>query len=345
MARERIDWLDIARGGSILLVVCLHATMYLSEAGLASYGFTRLNTLFEPVRMPVFFTVSGILAARAIRDDWAGLLWRRIRVFVWLFGLWMLIRWLYYGQVQVNTVTPSEGTSYHELLTGWVAPDSGLWFIWALALYFLAAKALLPVQRPALGLALALSALTFGGLVQPENFAQRNLLLYAPFFLAGAWHGPRVVEGLGRWPLRLGLIGAAGFVALQIGAQALPAALLGPGRLLLCLFGVLLGCAAAILLARVGPLRRAFGYLGRNTLPIYVAHVLIVSLMAAVASRFLADLPLLRYWGVPMLVALAIPLSLGLRALAERAGAGWLYRPPELQRQLPARRAGLRRRT
>lgn len=340
MPKERIDWLDVARGGSILLVVCLHATMYLEAAGLASYGYTLVNKLFEPIRMPVFFTVSGILAARAIRAGWAEMLGRKIWVFAYLFGLWTLIRWLYYHFVQVNVVTPAEGSSLAELLTSWVAPSSGLWFIWALGLYFLAAKALLPVQRLGLALAIVLSVAAFGGLIQPENFAQRNVLLYAPFFLGGAWQGGLLVQAVSRAPWRCVLLGLAGFVGLMLAQRALPAALLGPLLLGLSLFGVLLGAAAAVLLARVGPLKRGFSYLGQNTLPIYVAHVLIVSALSAVMAAALAGLPLVRFWSVPALVAVTIPLSLGLRVVAERAGAGWLYRPPAPE-ALPLR-VGLR---
>lgn len=328
MPKERLDWLDVARGGSILLVVCLHATMYLTEAGLASYAYTMLNKLFEPIRMPVFFTVSGLLAARAIRADWLDLAARKLWVFVWLFGIWTLIRWAFYGQVLENAVTPVEGRFAGELATAWVAPSSGLWFIWALALFFVAAKALLPVQRIALPVALGLSMATLGGLIAPENFAQRNLLIYAPFFLGGAWHGDRLVQRVGASPRLCCLGGLAGFAALLAVQPAVPEGLTGPLLLLLSLFGVSFGAGASVLMARVGPVRRGFSYLGQNTLPIYVAHVLIVSLLSAGVALAAADLPLVRYWAVPLLVALTIPLSLGLRRVAEHAGAGWLYAPP-----------------
>ena len=62
----RIDWIDAAKAVSILLVVFHHSELISGAVGLKWGIYERLDALFGPIRMPLFFTVSGIFAAKAV---------------------------------------------------------------------------------------------------------------------------------------------------------------------------------------------------------------------------------------------------------------------------------------
>ena len=325
---ERIDWLDVAKGGSILLVVLYHSTMYLRLEGQASYAFVQLNALMEPVRMPLFFCISGFLAAGMFRRSWSDLFRRRILLFAYLFALWTLIRFYFYRYAIDNTLTPQEGASHLDLLTAWLVPSSGLWFIWALAIYAILAKALRPWSRPALAVTTAISVATFAGLLPLTSFAHHNVLAYAPFFLAGAWYGASAVAWLGQRPLQVLLVGIGLFAMLLVALQSLDGVAFGIGRTALSAVALAAASAMAVYATRITPLRRSLSYFGRNSLPIYVGHTPLVSLFAAGLAASAIHLPLLRYWGVPATMIVAIAAAIALHLGARRVGLGWLYRIP-----------------
>lgn len=332
----RIDWLDVAKGGSILLVVLYHSTMYMRLEDQASYAFVQLNTLMEPVRMPLFFCISGFLAAGMFRRSWGDLLRRRILLFAYLFALWTLIRFLFYRYAMDNTLTPHEGDSHLDLLSAWLVPSSGLWFIWALALYALVAKALRPWALPALAVATAISVATFAGFLPLTSFAHHNVLAYAPFFLAGAWFGTPAVTSLGQRPLPVLAAGAGLFALMMASLPALDGLAFGVVRAALSAVALAAASAAAVYAARLPPLRDTLAFFGRNSLPIYVGHTPIVSLLAAGLAAYAVHIPLLRYWGVPVTMAAAIAAAMALHIAARRVGMGWLYRIPDpVMQRLP----------
>lgn len=80
---------------------------------------------------------------------------------VYFFGLWSIIRWAYFRYVQENAVTPIEGTSFTELAWMWIQPNSGLWFLWCLAIYLVIAKTALRFKVPALAISLMAALLTW----------------------------------------------------------------------------------------------------------------------------------------------------------------------------------------
>ncbi len=61
----RLDWVDTARGASILLVITYHAGLFTASIGLESTAWDVVNGASRVIRMPCFFFLSGMLAAGA----------------------------------------------------------------------------------------------------------------------------------------------------------------------------------------------------------------------------------------------------------------------------------------
>src|SRR6187431_2103705 len=100
--KQRMDWVDIIKATSVVLVVALHVTQTLDFAadGTIISGFWNgVMTFLEPLRMPVFFVVSGILASSAVKRDWRFTKARTIGIF-YLFLVWHTL--LFFFQMLVD---------------------------------------------------------------------------------------------------------------------------------------------------------------------------------------------------------------------------------------------------
>ena len=68
--KQHVDWVDLTKGLTILLVVVMHSINGV-EKYLGSEGWMHpILTYATPFRMPVFFAVAGLFAARAIVKEW-----------------------------------------------------------------------------------------------------------------------------------------------------------------------------------------------------------------------------------------------------------------------------------
>ncbi|WP_181706958.1 acyltransferase family protein [Chthonobacter rhizosphaerae] len=327
-ASTRIAWLDIAKGGSILLVVFLHASIKAEDAGIGNSHIWMINTIFGPIRMPVFFAVSGYLVRSLIRKEWRVVLTKRVWLLIYLFVLWTILHAIYrqgilYGQPPSVVI----GTFLNSLIT----PSSEIWFIHALAIYTVATKGLYKLPRHALlGAALVMTFLSFSGLIQVDEHSHKGLLQYYAFFLIGCLFGEIAVERI----TSLGVLTLAAlavlYVTLFYGKMELTGLALGMAELAMCITGLLVGCRMAEWISRVPRLPDPLTYLGHNTLAIYLAHPFLLSIMLRLIRR-IDGLP---YWSsyvvIPGVVVAAIAGSLLLKVVVERVGAGWLYAPPAL---------------
>ncbi len=321
----RIDWIDAAKGISILLVVFHHAHLTAASVGHGWHVFARFDALFTPVRMPLFFAVSAVFAAKAVGQSWRKLFTSKLAYFLYLYGLWTTIYWAYYRYLLPEPATGLLGTSGKQLLTMWIVPVSGQWFLWVLAIYFILAKALNNMKHP-LTLAAFCALAAVAENLSRDYFAHHShqkALLYAPFFLGGLWYGRAALSHLPQRPRAAFAIGALAYAAVAIVDEILPHDLPGT-RLALSAAGLLLGCSATVLLCRSDTVRRSLSFFGRNTLSIYVAHGLVMTIAASLLS-WLALPSHSPLWMTPMLGLLAGPLSLGLRKWSGEAGERWLY--------------------
>ncbi|MFI7425557.1 pyridoxal-phosphate dependent enzyme [Micromonospora sp. NPDC049836] len=333
----RVLWADVAKGACIILVVLWHVIVkhYLQIDWRLDLPLPGAWGLFGeqllPLRMPLFFTISGIFAAHAVARPWRVAARPRIARTLYLYATWLLI---HTALLALAPGFPTDrATSLGGLLAQLTVTPSNLWYLYALAVYFALAKALRRVH-PAVLLAGAgaLSALAATGLLDgPGNRGQvyQNLV----FFLAGV----HARGHLQRWAAaatarRLAGLGAA--YAAALAGTALAGAAGWPGvRLLVSAVAVAFGLTAAARLARLPVIGAALARLGRRTLPIYVLHMPVLALLHRLLAGPVAELNgpgrLLLAVGYPaLLTAVVLALSLAVHRGLTAAGARWLFDLP-----------------
>lgn len=336
-ATPRIDWVDAGRGLAIALVVLFHSTNWLGEAGFHVAGWTFFDETIASIRLPLFFTMSGLFAVKWMRASWRDLWRSKISLFVWVFAVWSIIATFSF-MLGLN-LQGAEGNylaQLKDLLWAPILPRFELWFIWALALFFIVAKLVhrlpLVLQLSASGLlsVLALSDMLTG------NAGWVGSAKYFFFFLCGILLRDRII----RWSTDAGaptlIAGFAIWITLALGGSVLGLAAFPGYYFVCCVAGVFGGIAVSQVLARVpGP-----RYLGTRTLPVYLTHTTVILIIVWLLYRTVpvADLTWLGSILPPVLAAAAIALSLWLaRAVASVPVLQYMYEQPSWLAGLPVR--------
>ncbi|MCJ1707079.1 acyltransferase [Microbacterium sp. VKM Ac-2923] len=335
---QRVAWIDVARGIAITLVVFHHSIQFLDATGWQVGPLIEVTAALSTFRMPLFFLVSGLLASSAIaRLRFTSLFWKRLALLVYLYALWCVIWWAWF--LVVPRPFDPQTSPVGDLATALYLPWSGLWFLYALILYTVAAWLLRRLPRPAqLGIAFAVACLFATGIVTiSSSYTWRSVGTYFALFMTGVVCR-KLVEDYARrvtvwWLLGTGAVLAAGTIVLP----SLP--LQGVVRVALCVVGAAFGVSIAVMLSRSAGARRAIGALGSRTLPIYVLNSLLLALAVA-----LLPVELVPGWlAAVLLTALVVTTALIIRrAVGSVSGIFTLPSPIHrfAQRRLEADRLG-----
>jgi len=277
--RERIAWLDVARGLAIMLVVAGHVERGLVAANIAAgAAWHWLDYTIYSFHMPAFFLLSGITARMSLARKPAGeFLADKVWTIIYPYFLWSLIQGSVMIAISGQTNTHHDISSLYEI--GW-RPIGQFWFLYVLMIYQIVGAGLHNRRR----VLLALSVCCYFAAVWTAPGIIHQILSYIIYYSAGFFD---VVAAAERWRGRSGTIIplSAGLFALatvfsgrldgldEASVLTLPSAVAGI---------VLLGFVGMAVQGRVKTL---LGQLGAAAMTIYVLHVL----FAAAARIILKD--------------------------------------------------------
>lgn len=331
----RLDWVDTAKGLSIILVVMMHSAYGVGEeTGQLGY----LNYIIgwaTPFRMPEFFLISGLFLSQVIARPWTLYADRRVLHYFYFYLLWAALQILFKVGLGTGDVT----AAFAGITLAVVEPYGVLWFIYLLAAFSLATKLLFSLRVPQwaalAGAAVLQIAPVHTGFYTFDQFAEYFVYFYAGYALA-----PPVFSFVGRAQSHVALSLAAllgyglvsGFLVFAGGAQLNPGGLqMGyaafPGlHLLLAFAGSLAVCVTAALLAKV-PAMDWLRWLGEHSIVVYLSF----SIPMAATRVLLLKLGIVENASVMgtivMLVALVAPLVL--YWLIQKTGfGGFLFERP-----------------
>lgn len=330
----RAQWVDTARGLSIVLVVLLHTSLWLRQAEMPRIeAFSTLNLAFEDLRMPLFFAMAGLFATKWLRSSWRELLGSKLALLLWVFLLWQ-IPIIAYRIIGGDLLPGMVETALPQQLATWawspLRANAELWFLWALMAFFLAGRLLRRVPTGVLLLGAAAVSVLWSGVLW-QGFAGwepgeiRHLLgtgfnkapAYFIFFIAAARGSSLVRDVVLRVPRTVWAAAAAGWFVVFVWLDVLDGhrGVIG-AEFLGQVCGVLGGVALAVTLQWIPTVARGLAYLGRHTLEVYLSHTTVV--VAACCALYLAGgtagNPLLAvpwaWWTVWGVSALAIAAGL-----------------------------------
>lgn len=331
----RLAWVDAAKGLSILLVVAHHVVWYLQRSGQAPGPVVVANEALASLRMPLFFLASGLFVAGPLAASWRTVLHKRVAFFLWLYVIWTIIRFTFFATVVPPEVDPDDSANPVEFALALLLPGPSMWFLYALAVFAVLAKLMrpLPVWLQ-LGATGVLSALVGAEMVEFGDTRWTYMSRFLFFFLAGCYArhlAERLAAATSLLRVVLGsavCVAAAG-AAVVLGLRTVP----GVALALQCLavgFGVLF--SAWVVRYRIG---QPLVALGRQTLPIYLTHMLWLALIM-IGLRHVA-LPTAAAYVLPVVLVLVLTaLSLLTHRVLVAAGATWLFELPSRLAHRPA---------
>lgn len=343
-APVRLDWVDVAKAAAIVLVVVYHValtgTAYLLP-GSSDWGaeFWRgVSRYLLPVRMPLFFLVSGVLAKAALARPWH-LLWRpKVGNLLWPFALWSLAYAPAFALGYGYGSTSRRRAALDQLeAAAW--GGGAYWYLALLVVFVLSARLLRSHGVPVLVVATAawLAAPDVGRLADelPEDLVTTlsRLCSFGVWFFAGCFARPLVerLAALRGWVLPL--LASLGFLGLAAWIYGLGGAPRYAPHVASVL-GVAASVAWAVRVSHLSPVRRSARVLAGRTLPVYVVHPLILTLAVAATRR--ADgqsgvpggNPVVGLLFTPVVTTLLVVAALALHRLAGTIRAPWLFQAP-----------------
>lgn len=347
MPMPRVDWVDIAKGICIVMVVMMHSTYGVQEA-LGSEGFMQAVVEFaKPFRMPDFFLISGLFLGRVIDRDWRTYLDRKVVHFAYFYLIWTAIQ-LGVKAPGLAAAEGLDGVLWRAVATLW-APFGTMWFLYMLPLFFVVTKLARRWPRTLLaaaaGLYLAHSAIETAIAPVAEDafmlaeFAQRYV-----FFVLGYLGAPWVFRLMERAAAK-----PAATLALLAAWALTDAGLVAAGLAAIPAIGLPLGLAGALAVAATATLIAPYArrprspaallrHAGERSIVVYLAFFLP---MAATRAGLIAAGARDAGWIALAVTAVAVAVPLGLDWLTRATGHGrFLFARPAWASLVGGRAAG-----
>lgn len=303
---SKVRWVDILKGLLILLVIFGHAVQGLAadatlEANPQYQGIVVVKDTIYSFHMPAFFVVSGFFAGGLWQKDLRRQIMSKLRRLVRPYFVWGFITAC---AMQLMLRFTNRGEGLVDFLWSPIVPFSQFWYLYVLFFVFLlhcglSAALRQHADRVLLGLSVVLFAVQP---VVPDVWILRDLCNYALYYALGIF----VFDPINTFATGTGGVlplvsrdarGGTSPVSRKNEAGVLSIPLMQRGMPLLfqrfCSFcaaaaGFGATCGASVLLARTnGVVAVVLERFGRESMALYVTHLLAVQGLRIVLVRFL----------------------------------------------------------
>ncbi|MEQ1770252.1 MAG: acyltransferase family protein [Devosia sp.] len=333
-SKNRLEWVDTAKGMSIILVVMMYSVFNVGQDAEGIGLWHWVIGFATPFRMPEFFLISGLFLSQVIDRPWRAYADRRAVHYLYFYALWAVIHIVL--KVGILSASPVEAIQLIALSV--IEPYGVLWFIYLLAAFSLGTKFFHELRAPKwavwIGAAILQMAHIQTGSYLIDQFCAYSVYFYSGFIFAGLIF--RIVEvAMANKPLTFALLGlyvvvnallvfSPGFVFTPHGGEGGLSALPGV-RLVLAHAGALALCVTAAMVTgfRVTNWLR---WLGEKSIVVYLVFVLPMSFARIIFGKIGIDDPTLLS---TLVMVTAIVSSVALYLIVQRTGRGkFLFERP-----------------
>jgi uncharacterized membrane protein YcfT len=328
---KALVWVDLAKSACIILVILYHAEKITEASGWVhqaeiSRAWCAISTFLQPIRMPTFFLLSGVLASRSIMSPSADTIHKRLTKPMYLYVLW--------GAVFV-LIVPAYPHTYQlgvGLVTRVQVVCFGLspaWYLMALSAYYCAA-AVTREWRINVLLVICAGLSILGSLLSPSTSNHvPNIARCLFFFIVGVRMKDAVLVFAAAASAQILVLTAflwivGSTICVMLGNFLLPVDMVAAA------FAIQ---AVALIGARWHNLHRPARWLAQRTLQTYVLHFLMLAyfghLMKAHLSPTALESLCLGLLAPLVATAFALPASLMAGELMKRHRLWWMFDLPE----------------
>ena len=332
----RAVWPDFAKATCICLVVLTHVvTKSTDEFGSGSPAeiWGIFVEALQPIRMPLFFAISGYLAAKYVDVSLRITFRRRVATNYYIYALWTTLYSFMFVILPAISASPA---SIQEYALALVLGYSSIWYLFALAAYFTVTILLRQYVR----ITIAFAAILSVAAPLIPAYGNTESILQNFFFFAVCAYYPSIIG----WSVKVSSGVLAGVTAIFILAAPAQVVLFDSHLPLLwfatSVAGVIAGIRWCVICAR-GSWSRRWSNIGRKTLGIYLLHLPLL----AIVLIYLPHLTPAQTIFYPVFcAALLVSLCLVLYAVLNR-GLPWLFALPAFPSRRTARHAKVKRST
>lgn len=329
----RLRWVDALKGVGILLVVLGHALGGLIDAGFApdALWFRPLFAAIYVFHMPLFFFLTGLFVAKRVANDPDRFRGRLFSQIAWPYFLW--------SAVQIVAITMAGSLANNpggplgpSLLQTLYRPSAQFWFLYSL--FFLHGLSLFARRRVGSPFFFLL-LIAAGSLAEQQRLPGivEATLQMAPYYGLGVFLGPLVLDHaptsrdrIWLWSIPLACIAIAMTMAHAIDLgdpgmwPATGAAIILDVRSFDNFHAALIAIVALVSLARAAGqwAPRWLIYCGRQTMPIFLLHIIFIAATRIVVLKYDPAIPAPILLSLLCLVGVVMPLVAA--AIADRVG-------------------------
>jgi len=276
--RQRILWIDIARGIGILLVVFGHSWRGLHSAGILhdDHLFVAVDRAIYLFHMPLFFFISGYLYyGMKNKKNMLKNIRRNVYTLIYPLFVWSYFQ---YGIKYAAGDIVNNPVNLNDFIYAPFPPKDMFWFLWALFLIYTITHLLAKISNNNGLLLLAVSAFTifapkslYAAYI-PGTFgpAIQNL----PYFALGV-----LLAGVGRLNVqpRMAIFAVAAFAGTELLFAHFPVTAARTAAATVCILAVAVLSQVIAQYRRVDAVAAWLAILGVHSMSIYLAHVIFSS--------------------------------------------------------------------
>lgn len=324
--RQRLAWVDYAKGLGIFLVVLGHTIRGLINSSILekSASIKFVDEWIYAFHMPLFFFLSGLFVCRAASKPLKDFIVRRLNIIIYPYLVWSILQSLLQSMGSGYT---NNQISLIELWKIICQPVMQFWFLYTLFILVLVYRILHKRGVSPMGF-LILYIFLYGIHVFGINLsfwgvlysAQRYAIYLAIGAVFGSGKGMSSLSKIKNQTLVTILIGGFLAVALAVSFNLVTG---GLTRLLVALFGVSASVALAIILERLGkiPFVKEWGSL---SLEIYLAHVIAAAILRILLQKVLGITEPIAHLFLGTMVGIYVPIAFYI--ICQRIGFRYMFR-------------------